>query len=97
MLERRKREAGPYRCFDVFIHRIQGVCALERSDPGSDEEILILYRMSLQLYGAGEVNGLDAEMVTPAEDGVRGVKKGGGGEGGAYFPYRHAVSCERSR
>lgn len=54
---------GPYRGFDIFIHSVQGVSALERSHPGSDEEVLILYRMSLQLYGVGEMEVLDAVMV----------------------------------
>ena len=54
---------GPYRGFDIFIDSVQGVCALERSHPGSDEEILILYRMSLQLYGVGQVKALDTEIV----------------------------------
>ena len=54
---------GAYRGFDILIHSVQGVCALERSHPGSDEEILILYRMSLQLYGVGEVDVSDAEIV----------------------------------
>jgi hypothetical protein len=40
-------ERDTYRGFDIFIYGVQGVCALERSHPGSDEEILILYRMSL--------------------------------------------------
>ncbi len=53
VLDRVKGMWHPYRGFDIFIYGIQGVCALERSHPRSDEEILILYRMSLQLYGIG--------------------------------------------
>jgi hypothetical protein len=67
---------NPYRGFDIFIHSIQGVCALERSRPGSDEEILILYRMSLQLYGVREVDVLDAEIVTRGGRGMGCVKRG---------------------
>ncbi len=62
--DRVKARLHPYRGFDIFVYRVQGVCALERSHPGSDEEILILYRMSLQLYGVGEEGMLDAEIVT---------------------------------
>lgn len=83
---------GPYRGFDVFIHSVQGVRALERSHPGSDEEILILYRMSLQLCGVGEAEVSDAEIVTR---GRRGMGCEQGEE--AYFPYRLAVFCGRSR
>jgi hypothetical protein len=68
---------GPYRGFDIFIHSVQGVCALERSHPGSDEEILILYRMSLQLYGAGEVEVLDAEIMRDPRRTGYGVRRRG--------------------
>jgi hypothetical protein len=46
----KKRGRHPYRGFNIFIYGRQGICALERSHPRSDEEILILYRMALQLF-----------------------------------------------
>jgi len=70
----------PRRGFDIFIHSVQGVCALERSHPGSDEEILILYRMSLQLFhidslffaeGSAELLHLGCETTLGVTSGER--------------------------
>ena len=63
-----KTERRPYRGFDIFIYGGQGVRALEGSHPRGDEEILILYRMALQLCGAEEVKMLGADNWDEARD-----------------------------
>jgi hypothetical protein len=70
----KKRGRHPYRGFNIFIYGRQGICALERSHPRSDEEILILYRMALQLYGVREVKVL----FRPRDLGPRRTGYGGG-------------------
>ena len=61
--ETAKRERRPYRGFDIFVYGGQGVCALEGSHPRGNEEILILYRMALQLCGAEQVKMSDAVQL----------------------------------